>query len=83
MYSVRKLIGLLVVTASGTKLGHIGDVALLDKMTVANYIVRTKRFGGKELVVAPTQVLNISTTEMTVEDTTTPEAISTLNPEIA
>jgi len=83
MYSVRKLVGLPVVTESGTRLGWLFDIALSDKANVVSYTVRTKRFGGKELVVAPSQVISVSDIAVTVMDTTTVEPVPSLTAEAA
>ena len=81
MYSVRKLIGLPVVTENGTRLGRLFDIALSDKANVVSYTVQTKRFGGKELIIAPNQVIAISENVITVADTTTVEPVPSLTAE--
>jgi sporulation protein YlmC with PRC-barrel domain len=73
--SAQKILGLPVVTESGTTLGKVRDVNLdLDTHMVNHYIV-AKRLQKTPLLITPKQVVSISDERMVVEDTTNPNVV--------
>lgn len=74
--NLRALLGLQVVTESGTRIGKLTDVVLqTDTHAVATYVVRARLFGGREFLIKPAQVKKILADRLVVEDAALASAV--------
>lgn len=82
--NLRALLGLPVVTESGTRLGKLAEIVLqTDTHTVATYVARARMFGGREFLIKPAQVKKILADRLVVEDAVLTSAISEQKTSIA
>jgi sporulation protein YlmC with PRC-barrel domain len=69
LISLNKIIGILVYTASGVKLGRVVEINLdTNTHTVQEYKVRASIFVPRTFLVKPIQVVEINKKSMVVED---------------
>jgi len=67
--SLKKIIGLVVFTQSGNRLGKVSAVNLDTNIhTVREYVVRASIFNSRVFLIKPTQVVEMSNQKMVVED---------------
>lgn len=68
--NLRKLLGLPVITETGTKLGRVADVIIhTDTHGVSAYEVRAHLLGGQVYLISPVQVKEIREDSLIVFDT--------------
>ena len=69
-----------VYTVSGTYLGKVVDVTLMVEQTaVYEFKVRSRLIGGRIFLIRPSQVIEISTKKITVEDAILPDPLKAEN----
>ena len=75
--NVKAILGLPVITESGTKLGSLQDVEIdIDLHHVRVYQVSKSMFHKADYEISPSEVVKISTDEIIVKDAVLKEGVS-------